>query len=247
MPPEARLAAIWRHPIKAVGAEPLQSVALMPGATMPGDRVWAVAHAASRAEDGRWSGCGQFLRGATAPELMAVTAETGRDGRIRLTHPRRPELLVDPDAQAGRLIEWLVPLIPPGRPGPARVVRAGRGMTDSPEPTVSILSRASLRALEQHAGLRLSERRFRGNLWLDGLAPWQERDWIGQEIAIGGVRFRILGHIRRCAATGTDPDSGRRDIDLPALMRERLGHDAFGVEAEVLSAGRLRPGDRVTR
>ncbi len=35
---------IWRHPIKSHGRETLQEVTVIPGQTMPGDRVWAVDH-----------------------------------------------------------------------------------------------------------------------------------------------------------------------------------------------------------
>ena len=41
---------IWRHPVKSHGREALETVTLTAGQTMPGDRVWAVAHEASTAD-----------------------------------------------------------------------------------------------------------------------------------------------------------------------------------------------------
>jgi uncharacterized protein YcbX len=38
----ARLAQIWRHPIKGHGRETLERVTLSAGSTLPFDRAWAV-------------------------------------------------------------------------------------------------------------------------------------------------------------------------------------------------------------
>ena len=40
----ATVAALYRHPIKAIGREEVDEVDLIAGQTMPGDRLWAVAH-----------------------------------------------------------------------------------------------------------------------------------------------------------------------------------------------------------
>ena len=65
---------LWRHPIKSHGREALDSVTLNPGQTMPGDRVWAVAHEMSQADGSEWVHCGHFSRVSKVPELMAITA-----------------------------------------------------------------------------------------------------------------------------------------------------------------------------
>ena len=48
------VSSLWRHPIKSHGREALEQVTLSAGQTMPGDRVWAVAHEASKADDSVW-------------------------------------------------------------------------------------------------------------------------------------------------------------------------------------------------
>ncbi len=82
--------SLWRHPIKAHGREPLQTVTLIAGQTMPGDRIWAVAHEASKADGSTWVPCANFSRAAKAPDLMAITSRLHEDGaRITLSHPSR--------------------------------------------------------------------------------------------------------------------------------------------------------------
>ena len=136
-----RVARLYRHPIKGIGAEPLERTAITAGACLPGDRVWAVAHEAAKLADG-WSPCMNFVRGAKSPALMAVTARLEGDG-VALSHPDRPDISLKPDTEGDRLIDWVRQLCNPDRAAPARVVRAGRGMTDTPFPSVSIMNTAS--------------------------------------------------------------------------------------------------------
>jgi uncharacterized protein YcbX len=239
--------ALWRHPIKAHGVEAVASTLLVAGATMPWDRVWAIAHEAARLPPGGgWAPCANFSRGAKSFELMAIRAATDEArGRVTLTHPRREPITVDPDDpdDAARLVAWVRPLANPDRAMPARVVRAGRGMTDSTFPSISILSTASLAALGARLGKPLAMERFRGNVWLDGLAPFAEFDLVGRDIRIGGASLRVRERITRCKATTVDPATGVSDADTLAGLRAGWGHEDFGVYAEVTAGGRVALGD----
>jgi uncharacterized protein len=244
---QPRVAQLWRHPIKGHGVEPVAEVTLCPGATMPWDRVWAIAHAAARVAPGsaNWVPCANFSRGAKSPELMAIRARVDEAaGRVTLTHPRRDPLAVDPDdpADAARLIAWVTPLADPDRPAPAFVVRARVGMIDSDYPSISVLSRASLAALGDRLGLPLAMERFRGNVWLDGLAPFAELDLVGRDIRLGAARLRVRERITRCKATTVDPATGIPDADTLGALRAGWGHQDFGVYAEVVEAGRVAIG-----
>ena len=125
---------------------------------------------------------------------MAVSAQMNEAaGRVALRHPDLGELTVDPDTAAEALIAWAAPLVPADRAQSARVVRVpDRGMTDTDFPSISLNSTSSLRALSQKVGTDLDQRRFRGNLWLDGLGPWEEFEWIGQTLRIGSAELRVV-------------------------------------------------------
>ena len=247
MSAEGRLAQIVRHPIKSVGFEALEEATLAPGLPLPGDRAWAVAHAAAAlAAGGGWAPKLHFLRGVAGPELMAIRAETAPDGRLTLTHPRAGSLSLDPETEGTALVDWLVPLWPETRPAPARLVRApATGLADTPDPFLAILSLVSLRTLGQRMGRELSIHRFRGNLWLDGLAPWEEFDLIGRRLRIGGAVLEVRERIGRCKATTANPDTGRFDADTLGALELAYGHTDFGVYAEVVEGGPVRRGDPV--
>jgi uncharacterized protein YcbX len=248
----ARLTQIVRHPVKSVGFETLTHAALEPGAALPFDRHWAIAHAAAKfgAAPTGWASKMNFLRGWAEPALMAVSCTFDPEtGALTLHHPKARTVTLHPGTPQGdaALIDWVRPLWPDTRPAPAHVVHVpGQAMTDSAEPFVAILNHASNRALGQRMGRDLSIHRWRGNLWLDGLAPWEEFDLIGRDITIGSVRLRVDDRITRCRATAANPDTGALDADTLGALQDGYGHQDFGVFATVLTGGTIRPGDEVT-
>lgn len=240
-----RLAQICRHPIKGHGRETLASVRLLAGECLPWDRHWAVAHEAAKLEPG-WNPCVNFARGAKAPELMAVTSHLDEaTATVTLRHPAQGDITFRPDdvADLPRFLDWVHPLNPANRAQPAQIVSAGRGMTDSDFPSVSILSTASLADLSARMATPLSPHRFRGNLWLDGAAPWEELQWIGRDIHIGGATLRVNERITRCNATKVNPETGTPDADTLAALEAAFGHQDFGVYATVIDGGLIATGD----
>jgi uncharacterized protein YcbX len=119
-------------------------------------------------------------------------------------------------------------------------------MSDAPFASISVLNLASLRALGQKLGQQLDPRRFRGNLWLDGLAPWEEFDLVGKTLSIGTARLEIVERITRCRATEANPDTGARDANTLRALEDGWGHQDFGVYAMVRTGGPIAIGDTVT-
>jgi len=240
------VASLWRHPIKSHGREALKAVALTAGQTMPWDRTWAVAHEASKATNAAWTPCAGFSRVSKAPMLMAVTAMLDEAAeRITLRHPDRPDLTFLPDTEADAFLAWVAPLMPTNRAASARIVRVpGRGMTDSDFPSVTLCSMTSHRAVEQQVGHDLSIHRWRGNIWIDGLTPWVEFDWIGRDIHVGDAVLRVRERTDRCLATTANPDSGIRDADTLGALKH-WGHADFSVRAEVIQGGEITLGSKV--
>lgn len=241
----SRLAHIVRHPLKAIGREELETVTLTPGAWLPFDRLWAVAHENARL-DGGWGVKANFLRGVTEPGLMAVTARLDEvDGRLTLDHPEAGQVLLSPDDPDDTpiLLDWLARIWPANLPAPTGVYRAGSAhLTDAPDAWISLNNLSTLRAVEQRAGRPLSIHRWRGNLWIEGLAPWEEFDLVGATIRVGEATLAVRERITRCKATMANPETGRRDVDTLAALRT-WDHQDFGVYAEVVSGGALRLGD----
>lgn len=241
------LARICRHPIKSHGREDLPAVQLVAGESLPMDRHWAVAHDAARLVAG-WNPSVNFARGAKAPALMAISARLDSgNSRITLMHPDLPDLVFCPDdpADLPQFLAWVRPLNPPDRAQPVQIVTAGRGMTDTEYASVSLLNLASNAALAREIGLDLSPQRWRGNLWLDGFAAWEEFGWVGRKLRVGGAVLQVAARITRCKATSANPGTGRIDADTLGALQSGYGHQDFGVYATVISGGAIARGDKV--
>lgn len=240
-----RVAHIWRHPIKGHGREPLDHVTLSAGQTIPWDRRWAVAHDAAKADGTEWAPCQNFSRGARTPSIMAIAASVDEAaGTVTLTHPERPPLTFDPDREEAAFLTWVRPLMDPGRAMPARILRVpGRGMTDTDFPSISLGNLSSLRALSDRAGRPVAMERFRINLWLEGLGPWEEFEWIGRRLRLGQAILQVEERITRCLATHADPRTGTRDIDVLGTLTAGWDHTDFGIYATVVEGGDIHPDD----
>ncbi len=242
----ARLTQIWRFPIKSHGREELSEVALEAGTTLPWDRHWAVAHVQSTADGSDWAPCQNFSRVSKAPMLAAVrSAFDPEAGRMRVSHPDRPDLEFDPETEGAAFVEWSGGFVPENRAQSDRLLRtATRGFTDSDFASVTLCNMSSHRAVAQRLGRDLSIHRWRGNLWFDGGAPWEEFDWMDKEVQIGEAVLFMRERTDRCQATHANPETGKRDTDVLSAL-ESWGHQDFSVRAEVVRAGMIRIGDTV--
>ena len=243
------LTRIERHPIKSHGRETLAAIDVTAGGMLPWDRHWAVLHEAARADGSQWAPCVNFSRGSKAPGLMAIDAQLNEAERcVTLSHPEQPSLIFHPDSASDlpAFLEWVRPLMPADRAASSRIVSVdSRGKSDTDYPSISLLNLASIRALSDRLGQKLDPRRFRGNFWVDGLAPWEEFGWVGETIAIGDIRFRVEERIERCLATTANPDTGRRDADTLGSLEAGWGHRDMGVYLVALEDGRAETGQSV--
>lgn len=213
---------------------------------MPWDRTWAVAHEQSKATNAAWARCRNFIRVAGAPQTAAITAKLDEATEtLSLSHPERPDLTFAPDREPQAFLDWIAPLMPEGRAQPSHFVRVpGRGLTDSDFPSVSLCNPASHRAVEGRVGRPMSIHRWRGNIWIDGLGPWEEFEWLDREVQIGAAVLRVRERTERCETTAANPETGKRDENLLAAL-DSWGHRDFSVLAQVTRSGRVAVGDTV--
>ncbi len=242
----ATLAQIWRHPVKAIGREALDEVALTAGDWLPHDRLWAVAHERSKLGGSGWEKKVNFLRGVTDPSLMAVTSELDEaSGDITMSHPGAGQVTFHPEKDPDTFLTWVGGIWSADLPAPTALYRAADAhLTDVPDAWLSIGFLSSNRALGQRMGQDLSPDRWRANLWLEGTPPWAEKEWVGQTIRIGDVTLKVACEITRCKATMANPETGRRDADTLGALAD-LGHQELGLYAEVVEGGTIRTGDPV--
>jgi uncharacterized protein YcbX len=246
------VAAIYRHPVKGLSPEPLETVTVAPGRGLPFDRVYALTNGRSDVGSGpfEWHPKSTFLMLQRDDKLATLQTRFDDDTRT-LTVMRDGKQVAKGNLTlpVGRaMIEdfFAAYLNRTGGQKP-KLVQAPEGAmySDHKAPVVSIHNLNTLKDLERVAGTRIDPLRFRANVWIDGVDAWEEFNWLGKEIRLGPVRLRVKERIDRCAATNVDPATGARDMNIPKLLQHGFGHIDFGVFAEVMEGGTFRVGDAV--
>lgn len=239
-----KVTSLWRHPIKAHGREEVTEVNLIPGQTMPGDRLWAVAHQRARLNGGAWARCSNFTRAASVPSLMAITCKT-EGHRLRLSHPIMADLVFDPNAEQAAFLKWISPLLRDTKFQATQLIEATeQGFTDSGWPSITLCNMATHRAVEDKLDHPLSIHRWRGNIWFEGAVAWEEFDWLGKSLRLGTAIIDVKKRTERCMATTANPESGARDADTLGALNS-FGHQDFSVKFSVREGGRVAVGDRL--
>jgi uncharacterized protein YcbX len=241
---------IYRYPVKGLSPQALRSTRLMPGGTLPADRLYAIENGPTGFDPAvpAYFPKQRFLmlmknerlaalRTDFDDETHTLTIESG-DHRPLRAALRTPEGRLAVEAFFRRYM-------PHELLGPPKVLfGAGHSFSDVAKKVVSIINLASVAALENAIGGPVNPLRFRANLYVSGWPAWHEFDLLGREISIGRrARAKVVKRIVRCAATNVDPDTGVRDLEIPATLMRSFGNMDCGVYAEVTSGGEIEIGD----
>jgi uncharacterized protein YcbX len=248
----ARLAAIWRHPVKSLQGEPV-SAAVVEEDGVRGDRRWGIRDEAT----------GKILTGRREPRLLHAAGTLRDDGEPQIRLPDGTVLQGTGAATDAALTDWLgqqVTLVDAaGRPG-ARAeyfadatddtsaavewtMPAGRFVDALP---LLVLTTASLRTgAIHHPDGDWDVRRFRPNLLVDVDGEgWVEDDWCGRAIRVGEIELVPQAPCVRCTMVTRAQPELTRDLDIyRTVARHHAGN--LGVWSTVSRAGTIRTGDPV--
>jgi MOSC domain-containing protein len=245
----AAVQSIYRYPVKGLTPQPLPRVALAVGGTLPADRLYAIENGPSGFDPAApaYFPKQRFLMLMRNERLAALRAEFDAASHTLVVHSGgREAARGDLRTAAGRrsIEEFFARYCADELRGAPRVLYGnGHSFSDVAQKVVSIINLASVEAVESVVGLPVHPLRFRGNVYVRGWPAWREFDLLGQELAIGGARLKVVKRIQRCAATNVDPDTGFRDLTIPATLERAFGHADCGVYAQVVAAGEIAVGD----
>ncbi|MGH8699280.1 MAG: MOSC domain-containing protein [Burkholderiales bacterium] len=254
--------ALNRYPVKGFAPEACSTLTVLAEGRIAGDRVLAFRFANSGAPDGAWSRKHDCVVLMNTPGLARLEARFDhRAARLRISH--RGAVLADaPLDDAGRkrlaaAVEQYVlaltdgPLA--GHPERLPLKLVGDGSTpryhDNEGGQATLHSRESLAAVAAAAGdPHLDEIRFRSNIAIEGVAPWEEQGWMGRRLAVGRVEFDVVRRKVRCLATHANPRTGERDVPVMRVLTSAFAQQepTFAVGMVTRGAGgEIRVGDEV--
>jgi uncharacterized protein YcbX len=248
---QPRIAAIYRYPVKGLSPEPMSSVRVTPGQTLPFDRAYAIENGPGRFDPTapRHLPKINFLMLMRDERLATLTTAFDEvDHALTICRDGKQVAKGALSDRIGRqLIEqFLAAYMKDSLRGPPKIVSApGHSFSDVAAKCIHIVNLNTVRDLARILGRELDPLRFRANVYIEGLAPWSEFDWLDQNVQLGNVSANVFARTKRCEATNVDPATGTRDAAIPAALLRTKGHADLGIYAEIVNVAELRVGDEV--
>ena len=254
-----RLESVWRYPVKSMPGESLPE-AYVGFAGVLGDRIYAVHHAGapkafpfltarSRKELLRFRPKFRRPELTLAPDNL-TEAETRGPGLTPL-FPSSEDLALEIETPNGETLSASDPALP-GLIGGDQfdasdltLIRSDCAITDCRP--LSLLATQTIDGIGRAVGVKLDQRRFRENLYLDlhSGESFAEDAFVGRRLRIGAkLTLHILERDIRCRMIGIDPDSLEENTGILRYVAKNHDNTA-GVYAAVLVAGLVRPGDEI--
>ena len=220
----ATVTEVWRYPVKSMAGERLEACTITDRG-LEGDRRWAfIDRSATR--DGKWFNIKQHTPLMTYHARLAG-GELEVVGANGDTVALADDLLPRFRAEADRPIEL--------RELPGENFDAAH---------VLIVNLSTVKAFELEAGIPIDPRRFRANLYVDGLDPEEELRWLGRVVRAGDAELEVVDRCERCKVITMDPDTTEATPELLRLLVQ-LHDERLGVYCRVVKPGRVAVGDFV--
>ncbi len=247
----ASVSALYRYPVKGLTGEALASAHLREGETLPFDRAYAIENGLGPFNPEAPSHLPKihFVMLMRNEQLAALKTKFEDDTHtLTIVHNGTETARGELRTALGRetIEAFIAGYMTAYLRGPPRVVVSpGHSFSDVAAKCLHIINLESVRALETAMGSKIDPLRFRPNIVLSGWPAWAELDLVGRNLKAGGATLNVFKRTERCAATNVDPETGARDLKIPAFLSRNLGHTDFGVYARVIESGDLQTSDRV--
>ena len=111
--------------------------------------------------------------------------------------------------------------------------------------SVSLINIQSVNDFQKKIDKKIEISRFRGNICIDGIKPWEEREWIGKIIKINNVSFKVEKNIPRCVAINLKPTTDDNSLNLLQSLKKNYNHFEMGIYLTALKNGEINLGNRV--
>ena len=114
-----------------------------------------------------------------------------------------------------------------------------------PYNSISLINKKSINDFSKKISTDIEFERFRANIYIDGLAAWEERNWIGKTININNISFVVSDEISRCSVTNLKPSTDIVTINLPNQLKKTYDHINMGLYLVPLKNGVISKGDKL--
>ena len=111
--------------------------------------------------------------------------------------------------------------------------------------SISLINLKSIEDLEKRINKKIEFQRFRGNFYIEGVEPWEERNWIGKTININHTTFKVEKNIPRCVAINLKPGTDDNGLNLLQSLKKNYNHFDMGIYLRSLNDGEVKVGNTI--
>lgn len=248
----AKVIDIFRYPVKGLSPDRMNEAALTVGGTIAYDRAFAIENGSQDFDPAAPKHFPKIKFLMLMRDERLARFQTRFDeatSTLTISDKERELMRANLMTSEGRtaIEHFMSDHMKDELRGSPRIVHApGFSHSDAPYKLLSIINLATLREVEKLTGKPIDPLRFRANIYVEGLEPWEDHAWIGKTFRIGEATFKGFFKIPRCAATNVNLDTATRDMDIPKTLQRVYDHVDLGIYAEVSGAGTIRRGDTLS-
>ena len=111
--------------------------------------------------------------------------------------------------------------------------------------SVSLINIKSIEDFKNKTNQEFETQRFRGNIYVDGIEAWEERNWIGKIIKINNISFKVEKNIPRCVAINLKPKTDDSSLNLLQSLKKTFNHFDMGIYLTALDDGNISIGNTI--
>jgi len=111
--------------------------------------------------------------------------------------------------------------------------------------SVSLINIQSINDFQKKINKKVEISRFRGNICIDGVKPWEEQEWVGKIVKINNVSFKVEKKIPRCVAINLKPQTDDNSLNLLQALKKTYNHFDMGIYLTALDDGKVEVGNQI--
>ena len=240
--------SIHYFPIKGLQGFELEECFLRKNNLLDNDRKFALTHLLSNKATTSWLPKSHFKQLVNQPFLAKVRLRLISQNPLTLKiEGSQEKFALTNSAAKASFIKAIRNLASSAENANLNLLEAENGgLTDTRSQWVTVGASASANKLIRAFSLDDSYFRFRLNIWIETITPFEEFNWVGQKAKIGDAELEFQSPVGRCNAINVSAETG--DIikqHLPQKMRAHFGHSNLGVFAKVIKSGKISQTDKL--
>ncbi|MDC0498617.1 MOSC domain-containing protein [Alphaproteobacteria bacterium] len=243
---------LFYSPVKSISFTESDSLNVLEGKGIESDRVFAFVQNMDSSkiknliEDPKSRKLNNFITLKNTPELNKYNFTYIKD---KLILKKKDEIIISinplSDNEKKLLCEKVSQIITKDMPLDFLMDEKKPFFDTMPNNSISLINKKSISDFSNKISANIEFERFRANIYIDGLAAWEERNWIGETISINNIDFFVSDEISRCSATNLKPSTDIVTINLPNQLKKTYDHINMGLYLMPQQNGVISKDDKI--